>query len=322
MDQRALGNFDFRGWKDKFPEKVERFAAGHWFLTNELEKFGEHIARSELSHPSMYMLFLFMVGVWKNPHSRELETTLANIAQNDSAQVGAIVSEGLSIWREKVVNATQPDPRSEAGMVEVLSQLSGFGRTTGGRAMTSAFLRFLDSNRYGTVDYRNWVVLSNTQCNPFPKALLPPLAPTIRETSQIPIGTQQYLDYLRVIRELAQNQSMRPADIDMALFAYSDEIIPLSRGGRRDVQGAVSHDKAMRIMKVVDEIAESVSKVHGQGSRARRFREIMSSHARVGNYMRMYEFAKNAMAKASPPAGATKTLETEFSRIEAIVKDC
>lgn len=116
-----------------------------------------------------------------------------------------------------------------------------------GVPMASAILRFAWPNLYGTVDWRNWYVLSNTmnrvgkENDIFRRPLLSSLG-SVQRYSSSGITVNRYIEYLRVIRSLAEEHSNRteggkelpiiselvkeypkrtPAEIDMALFSYS-----------------------------------------------------------------------------------------------------
>jgi len=127
-----------------------------------------------------------------------------------------------------------------AEKVEILAELNQVST-----AMASAILRFVNPSEFGTVDWRNWYVLSqstNTQGQNnilFNKQLLNPLN---NPYSSIEITSDLYMVYLTVIRELATKFPERtekgkqlgiikeiineyprrtPAEIDMAIFSYS-----------------------------------------------------------------------------------------------------
>lgn len=119
--------------------------------------------------------------------------------------------------------------------------------------MASALLRFVHPDFYGTVDWRNWYVLSrpnnrrgdnNLLFKVFRKPLLEPLSNPSSSEEITPI---LYVEYLEVIRGLAERFAKRsdranrleiikeikgeypkrtPAEIDMALFSYSWNFLP------------------------------------------------------------------------------------------------
>ena len=142
----------------------------------------------------------------------------------------------------------------------------------------------------------------------------------MEKTKTVPIDTEHYFSYLDAIRGLARRCSLTPAQVDMALFAYSNELWHFPGYASR-TSDTRSLDKAARIMSVVEEIVQEVSKIPGQRGRATSFRDVMMGYAKSGDYLRMFQYASNVRKKGRPPVGAKKTLESEFSRIEQIVKE-
>jgi len=132
--------------------------------------------------------------------------------------------------------------RSESEKIWELTRLEQVGVP-----MASAILRFVWSDSYGTVDWRNWYVLSNImnrvgkENDVFNKPLLSSLS-SVKRYSSSGITVNRYREYLRVIRSLAEKYPNRteggkklpiiselvrdyskrtPAETDMALFSYS-----------------------------------------------------------------------------------------------------
>jgi len=132
-----------------------------------------------------------------------------------------------------------------AEKVEILAELNQVST-----AMASAILRFVNPSEFGTVDWRNWYVLSqptnthNENNVLFNKGLLKALDNLY---SSVEITSNLYMVYLTVIRELATKFPKRtekgkqlriikeiineyphrtPAEIDMAIFSYSWEFLP------------------------------------------------------------------------------------------------
>jgi len=308
-------------WSQRFPEKVELYAADHWKLTQLVEELGKNIVMGSYRHSSTYMLFLIMVAVWKNPHTGKLEKTLSNILMNSAVDVERAFNDGLEMYRQHVKDKSEPSMEFERRLIDTFGRLYGLGASEGGRAIVSAVLRFLDPLKYGTVDYRNWCILSNTGCTLPWSRPLEKLGKSVEETKRIPIDTAHYLEYLSYIRDLGKKCNLSPAEVDMALFAYSDEIWPLKREQVDSVLLAKSVDKARRIMVVIDEIVREVSKIPNQKKRAMKLWKVMKQYERSGDYQSMYRFAENAIRKGGRPLGATKTLESEFWRIEQIVRN-
>lgn|GEM_PF-4360323 len=127
----------------------------------------------------------------------------------------------------------------------ISSWSKGCGMKGVGVPLASAILRFVYPDRYCCVDWRNWYVLSRTENKLgdknrlFNKALLPSLD---NPFSSNEITVSMYIEYMRIVRWLAQEHSDRseqggnlfflkelvedyccrtPAEIDMALFSYS-----------------------------------------------------------------------------------------------------
>lgn len=268
------------------------------------------------------MLFLMMVGAWKNPHGKALEDTLANILKNSVENVEKQFSDALKIYDESIRDMDDPSRQAEGKLVDAFGILSGLGASPDqeSRKIVSAVLRFLDPSKYGTVDWRNWCILSNTGGKLLPSPLLNRLAETVEKSKTVAIDTKHYLSYLDVIRSLARRCGLTPAQVDMALFAYSSELWPFPGYASR-MPSAKSLDKAAKIMSVVEEIVQEVSRLPGQRWRATKFGDVMKGYAESGDYLSMFRYASNVRKKGRPPVGAKKTLESEFSRIEQIVRD-
>jgi len=281
----GLRNF-FKKYSRLYPERVERYAKDHWLLTKDLVEHGQRIVNKKYTHPSMFVLFLLKVGVWKNPHGKELQKTIRNIAHNSFEEIKNSFEEGLSIYWNYIRIKEEPSEYDENRFIDAFGRLKGFGKETGSRKMTSAILRFLDPGRYGTVDYRNWIILSNTEFRFFDSPMLEPLADTIEESKHVSIDTQKYLCYLKVIRRLAKEHEITPADVDMALFAYSDEVIPLSR----EISTIIlrSKKKALAMMKIIQEVADSAAEV-GFPRQAKILLDIIKPLVEEGDFEAIYQ---------------------------------
>ena len=298
------------------------FLPNNWKLTQLLSDLGSSIACGSSRSSSIYMLFLMMVGIWKNPHGKALQDTLANILKNSIKDVDQQFNDALKTYDESIKDNDDPSKEAERNLVDALGSLSGLGASPSqeSRKVVSAVLRFLDPSKYGTVDWRNWCILSNTGSKLLTSPLLNKLGDTVEKTKTVPIDTEHYLSYLDAIRSLARRCGLTPAQVDMALFAYSNELWHFPGYASR-MPDAKSLDKAARIMSVVEEIVQEVSRVPGQRWRATKFRDVMRGYAKSGDYLRMFQYASNVRKKGRSPVGAKKTLESEFSRIEQIVRE-
>jgi hypothetical protein len=267
----------------------------------------------------MFVLFLLKVGTWKNPHGKELQKTIVNIAGNNIESLNDIFENALNIYLKYVKDKENSDDFDHK-LIDTFGKIRGFGKKTGSRKMVSAILRFLDPTKYGTVDYRNWIVLSNTEHQFLDKALVEPLADTLEESRHVNIDTQKYLCYLKVIRKLAKNYNMTPAEVDMALFAYSDEIIPL--GKEVIFPMPKSKEKALRMMEVIEEIANSVRNL-GFDQHAKIFLSRVEPLARKGDYEQIYRYCERAISgrphvdEMIEKRGG-KSLRNQFHRIKEI----
>lgn len=303
-----------------FPDKVERYAKDHWMLTQELIEHGQRIVNKIYTHSSMLALFLLKVGVWKNPHGVELQKTIANIASNGIEDIESAFEEGLSIYWSTIKAEEKPSEYNDGRLIDTFGRLKGFGRETGSRKMTSAILRFLDPTKYGTVDYRNWCILSNTEFMFLNKPLLEPLASTWKESKNVNIDTRKYLEYLKVIRKLGKEYGFTPAEIDMALFAYSDEIIPLSE--ELSLTTPKSKEKALAMMRIVQEVADSARKV-GFPYQADKLINAIKPLAEEGKYEEIYRLcikivsSRPEMDEKIEKRGG-KSLRSQFLRIKEI----
>lgn len=305
-----------------FPERVEKYAEDHWALTQDIADHGRKIVNRVYSHSSMYMLFLLKVGIWKKPHGKGLRDTVMNIARNSLESVEAAFRIALGIYHRSVKDKPKVSTEADRKLIDTFGKLKGFGAKSGSRKMVSAILRFLDPDKYGTIDYRNWAILSNTGGKFLDDPLLPPLAESLNESRNVDIGTQNYLHYLKIIRKLAKDYGYSPAEVDMALFAYSDEIVPLGREPILTPLPKEAKDKAQRMMEVIEEVAESAGSL-GFPRQARILLHNVKPKVRTGNYEGIYRYCRNAI-RARPDMDAKleklggKSLRSQFYKIQQI----
>lgn len=208
----------FHRYLDLAPERFERYFYGQWNLTKRLEDLGNRILKREVSDEVNLLLFLIDVAVWKEPHESQAKEMIKLVSDNSYYDIKSAFNK---VWHAL---AEQKDEEA----IDAIGSLRGFGKGDGSRKIASAVLRFLSPERFAVVDYRNWFLLSNTEGQYFEKPLLQPLGITIDDTKGRPINTKKYLEYLHVVRELAEQNGISPAEVDTALFAFSDEIRPLS----------------------------------------------------------------------------------------------
>lgn len=95
---------------------------------------------------------------------------------------------------------------------------------------------------------------------------------------------------------MAKNNNITPAEVDMALFAYSDEVIPLSR--EVVLPMSKSKEKALRMMEVIQEVANSVRNL-GFHQHARILLNRVEPLVRKGDYEAIYRYCKRAIAAKS-----------------------
>ena len=272
----------------------------------------------------MYMLFLLKVGIWKKPHGKGLQDTLMNVVRNSPGSVDAAFQIALDIYHRSVKDKPDVLMETDRKLIDTFGKLQGFGAKSGSRKMVSAILRFLDAGKYGTVDYRNWAILSNTGGQFLDDPLLPHLAESLNEmrARNVVVDTQNYLRYLKIIRKLAKDYSYSPADVDMALFAYSDEIVPLGGESNLTPLPKESKDKAQRMMEVIEEVADSAERL-GFPRQARILLHNVKPKVRTGNYEGIYQYCRNAI-RARPDMDAKleklggKSLRSQFFRIQDI----
>ena len=323
---RKMGFRDFLGKYIKlFPERVEHYAKNHWALTQDLTRHGQEIANGIYTHPSMLMPFLLMVGIWKNPHEPDLQKTIANMARNNTRSIELTFAEALDIYRRRIKGIEEVPEDADRRLVDSLGKLGGFGRKTGSRKMVSAALRFLDPTKYGTVDYRNWVILSNTEHQFLEESLLRPLGQHIEGSKRIEIGTGKYITYLKTIRKLAKTYGITPAEVDMALFAYSDEIIPFSRENMLPPARTKSDGKALRMMQIIQDVVDSVESL-GLHRHANILLSRVQPLARKGDYEGIYHYCKRAVSGKSHvddmiEKRGGKSLRKVFCKIEEIYQN-
>jgi len=87
-------------------------------------------------------------------------------------------------------------------MVEVLLQVGGIGL-----AVASAILAVCDPKTFTVLDYRAWETLQGASLEGLPE--------------HYPVTSDEYLDYCRVCRRLAEQVGMSLRDLDRALWAKS-----------------------------------------------------------------------------------------------------
>lgn len=304
-----------RKWSKRFPVEIDTFNQGHWQLTQSLTDFGRDIVSGGRS-PSNCFAFLLLVGVWKNPHGKMLEDTISHIMMNPLEEVHQQFENALKIHKDFIQNTANPKREHDQIIIDTIGSLRGFGTTEqGSRKMVSAVLRFLDPQKYGTVDWRNWCLLSNTGSDLFTSPLLEGQGSDVERTKDLSIDTGHYLQYLGQIRRLARECRMTPAEVDMALFAYSIQVWPFP-GAKTNSERSL--EKSMRIMAVIDEIVDAVSTDPTRIRQALSLRNGMMTLAKEGRYREMVRYARNAISRGHAPPRAKKTLESEIGRIEEI----
>ncbi|RLI81078.1 hypothetical protein DRP07_08070 [Archaeoglobales archaeon] len=308
-----------RHYFNLFPERVETFAKNHWQLTQELEEWGKKIREGSFTDLSIYVLFLLKIAAWKNPHNGELMKSLRNVVDNNPYEIKFTIDKSvkfLDILKDEYSQET------EIELIDLIGNLKGFGRGTKSRKMVSAVLRFLCPDFYGTVDYRNWAILSNTGGRYFKEKLLEPLADDLDRSSKKDINTGQYIEYLKIIRKLAERCNMTPAEVDMALFSFSHDIKPLV------LKFDPNKEKAFAILSIIEEIVEDASTCtpNWVRERAQGLYNRMRSMAERGEFEKMYRECKKLMSKGSNVANyltkhGKKSIESEFHRIESIYRE-
>jgi len=319
---RKIGLHSFlKKYSKLFPERVEHYAKDHWMLTQDLILHGQKIVNRVYTNPNMFLLFLFKVGMWKNPHEDELQKTISNITKNSLKHVETTFEDALNIYWQYVKNKTEVSMDTDRRLTDIFGELRGFGKETGSRKMVSAILRFLDPAKYGTVDYRNWAILSNTENKFLDKALLDPLANTLEESKDVNIDTGKYVQYLRVIRKLAEDHGLTPAEVDMAFFAYSDEVISLGREFIPTLPKSTK--KALEMVKIVQEVADSAREL-GFPRQATILLNAITPLAERGDYVGIYNMCKRIISrrpdmdeKIEKLGG--KSLRSQLQRLEEIL---
>lgn len=208
-------------YSEAFAQTVESYHEGHWELTQLLERMGRGIVRSEVPADEC-SLFLLLIGLWKKPHRNAIGDITRNfILSNSRSSVREAIRAVVEIHRGGA------DDRE---YVAALRPIKGLGAAEDRTPMLSACLRFLFPELFGAIDYRNWCVLSNTEYDFFEARLVsPPLAETWEAARGVPITTDKFLAYTRVVRELAEDSGLTPAEVDMALFSFASEIKPFHK---------------------------------------------------------------------------------------------
>jgi len=280
---RNLGiNTFIKKYHAEFPKIIERYHPDHWELTQELEQLGSTVLPTY--DRQQFRTFLLLVYLWKNPHGSALRTALLHTIRNNRYAIDRASRQ----VRIGLIN------QDDVGAVAAFSHMVGFGKHRR-TPMISAVLRFLAPDRYGTVDYRNWSVLSNTQHSFFDSPLVKPLAPTFLESKRQAIDSSMYLDYLKIIRTLAVQCNVRPADVDMALFAFSDRVRSLQAifYGPHHFGRAKRH--AVRMLAHIWLIIETAWGV-GLGGPAEILLERALGYAVLGDFLGLYRECKRMVA--------------------------
>jgi hypothetical protein len=283
---------------------LETYFPGQWAFTQRLETQGRVIRRREVTDPVSRMLFLAEVAAWKQPFENQAPVLIRHVTQNPYEHINGALESAL----------TNLDHSHDAPAVDAVGALHGFGRSDGSRKIASAVLRFLEPTRFGTVDYRNWCLLSNTGGTFFRAPLLEPLAPSIEAAKSLPISTSQYIGYLHVLRNLAAENGLTPAEIDMALFAYSHEVRPLSyRPVTRITAESQPQDtgpvlKFQRMLAVLQEVIED-NKRRGAGGYARKLEQYVAKVRAGGQDPAALIRLCRTLVMARPDVGRTLALK-------------
>src|SRR5574341_1197906 len=92
--------------------------------------------------------------------------------------------------------------QDERRRIDLLNSLVGVGIP-----MASAILTLTDPKRYGVIDVRTWTLLYE-------------YGEVHQNSSGRSLSPKNWLDYLRIIRNFAQDFNVTPRDIDRTLFLY------------------------------------------------------------------------------------------------------
>lgn len=113
--------------------------------------------------------------------------------------------ENNSVWRVRSVTQQSLSESDEGLRLELLCTLHGVSVP-----MASAILMATDPAQYGVIDIRAWQVLHQTGA-------------VASNRSGVGFTLAQWLDYLRIIRELSAELDTTPRAIDLALYRASKD---------------------------------------------------------------------------------------------------
>jgi hypothetical protein len=160
---------------------------GEWLKLYDIEGYlFKHVGPRFRDGGAMEPFDFFAIVAWK---SNRAKTKIRRGLDDAGKTVQGLMSEV----------ARAETPRDQ---VEVLLQVWGIGL-----AMASAILTVCDPKKFTVLDYRAWDVLEGASLQGLPE--------------HYPVTPDEYLNYCRVCRQLAERVGMSLRNLDRALWAKS-----------------------------------------------------------------------------------------------------
>ena len=153
----------------------------------ETQNLIDELRRDERSRGRLTKDKLIRIDEWKTPTLRNQH----RILQNSEEEVIKISEYAFSTTDEEK-------------KIEVLTKLKGVGIP-----VASAILMLTDPSNYGVIDRRAWEVLS--------------LYSDELVKSKKSFSSKDWVTYLKILRELAQEFEVIPRDIERTLYLYHEE---------------------------------------------------------------------------------------------------
>lgn len=163
-------------------------------LTLRLREIGSEV---RLGNTSWTMLDLKAIVEWKR--LKRVNPRIKNETRNPPADVERLLKFAFTVQDERL-------------KIEVLDLIHGVGP-----ALVSAILTFTNPEHYGVIDYHAWNALRSFNQDLLRKGLA---RKRFRFKKHGSFTASELLDYLDVIRGIAQRRNTSARNVDKALFTY------------------------------------------------------------------------------------------------------
>lgn len=209
---------DIKKYLSQAEKYVNSYFPNHWRLMKDLEKEAKEILEDDYFNIEKFAEFLAKIAFLKQPYRISIsEVKEVILKYRKEAEEGWKALKNLDL---------------DYQIMDTISKIPFFGRK-GGRSFTSALLRIVFPEKFGIIDWRNLAVMANV------KGFEGCISPSV-DFSQVGLLREEILEkkggifyseklycyYNDIIRELAFEYQIKPAEVDLVLWSFSIEKDP------------------------------------------------------------------------------------------------